>query len=411
MPIISRKIATYSLACICAAAGFVGAYMATGTRAADRQCKPNAEHCSTTTTETTTTETTTPSTTDEGTTTTETTTPPPTTTTDDGATTTTDEKTPPPTTTTTDDGATTTTTTGDGGTRPATSGPGRVKRASIAAKVTSEKQVIGGQTLFSGFFNGGYQPWGTPQCLNYGNPVDNSQVHFGDFYIDTQNVGEGTSSGRFTLPAWSGGKTRCQVITKRSINVGGDDYYSLMFYVPAGGFQPGTMSSSASQWGVSIAELNFQNLGHGGPTIALHAQSDHVTLVMNTGVATTTWPYHQYRSNADAGGNGTNLPPLYAIPAPMQTGVWHEIVVHCHWATNSGGQVEVWHRVKGQSTWTKTVSLTGYPTLEVNPDGSYSSTTLDVTGAYRGPSSAPATVSLDGFGRWQSVAAAETFLP
>jgi len=410
MPIISRKIATYSLACICAAAGFVGAYMATGTRAAERQCKPNTEHCSTTTTETTTTTDTTPSTTttDEGTTTT----PPPTTTTDGGPTTTTDEKPPPPPTTTTDDGATNpTTTTADGGPKPTKSGPGHVKGASIAAKVSGEKQVIGGQLLFNGAFNGGYQPWGTPQCHNYGNPVDNSQVHFGDFSVDTQNVGEGTSSGLFTLPAWSGGKTRCQVITHRGINVGGDDYYSLMFYVPAGGFQPGTTSSSASQWGVSIAELNFQNLGHGGPTIALHAQSDHVTLVMNTGVATNTWPYHQYRSNADAGGSGTNLPPLYAIPAPMQTGVWHELVVHCHWATNSSGLVEVWHRVKGQTTWTKTVSLSGYPTLEVNPDGSYSTGTLDVTGAYRGPSSAPATVNLDGFGRWQSVAAAESFLP
>src|SRR5579884_3401078 len=134
MPIISRKIATYSLACICAAAGFVGAYMATGTRAAERQCKPNTEHCSTTTTETTTTTDTTPSTTttDEGTTTT----PPPTTTTDGGPT-------------------NPTTTTADGGPKPTKSGPGHVKGASIAAKVSGEKQVIGGQLLFNGAFNGG----------------------------------------------------------------------------------------------------------------------------------------------------------------------------------------------------------------------------------------------------------------
>ena len=92
-------------------------------------------------------------------------------------------------------------------------------------------------------------------------------------------------------------------------------------------------------------------------------------------------------------------------------GVWHELIVHCHWATDKSGLVEVWHRIKGQSTWTKTASLSGYPTLQTNPDGSYRTGTLDVLQAYRGSSTAPVTVWLDGFSRSQSLATAAANIP
>jgi len=259
--------------------------------------------------------------------------------------------------------------------------------------------------LFNGGFDtGSYKPWSTPQSGNYGY-ADNTQVHFGTFYTDTQTVGQGSVAGRFTLPAWTGGRTRSQVITGRPVNTGGDDYYSLMFYVPTG-WTPGT----SAFWGVSIAELNFQNLGVGGPSIALQLHADHLTVAMQTGVATTTSPFFQYRSNADSPGS-PNLPALYAIPPGMQQGVWHELIVHCHWATNNSGLVEVWHRLKGQSAWTKTASLSGYPTLQTNPNGSYPSSTLDDIQAYRGPSIAPVSVWLDGFSRSQSFATATANLP
>jgi hypothetical protein len=260
-----------------------------------------------------------------------------------------------------------------------------------------------GPSLFNGTFDAGtYKPW-TPQASNYGY-ADNSQVHFGTFNL-SQTAGEGAYGGQFTVPGWSGGRTRSQVIANRTVNAGGDDYYSLMFYVPSG-WSPGT----SQFWGVSIAELNFQGLGTGGPSIALQAHADHVTVAMQTGTATTTAPYYAYRSNADSSGT-PNMPALYAIPAPMQTGVWHDLVIHVHWATNSQGVVEVWHRLKGQTAWAKTVSLSGYPTLQTNPDGSIPSATLDVLQAYRGPSTAPTTVWLDGFQRWGSLTSAFASLP
>src|SRR6266566_7486732 len=128
--------------------------------------------------------------------------------------------------------------------------------------VASPISTATAQTLFSsGFETGTSIPWTATQASNYGYP-NTTQVHFGTFNLDTQIVGQGRYSGRFQLPAWSGGRTRSQVYVARQVNTGGDDYYSLMFYVPVG-WTPGT----GAFWGVSIAELNFQSLGVGGPTI------------------------------------------------------------------------------------------------------------------------------------------------
>jgi hypothetical protein len=261
-------------------------------------------------------------------------------------------------------------------------------------------------TFHGGFVTASYKPWGTPQCSNWGNPVDNSQVHFGPFNVVSNPVGQGRYAGEFDLPAWSGGRTRCQLITPRPIGVGTDDYYTLMFYIPQR-WTPGTTDF----WGVQIAELNFEGLGGGGGPVSLQLHSHHLTLSLATGVSTTTMPYHQYRSNADSTGS-PNLPPMYAIPPrSLQQGVWNEVIVHVHWAVDSSGAIEAWHRVLGQPTWTKTVSFSGYPTLQTWADGSMPVSTNDDIQAYRGPSTAPVSLWLDGFSRSQSFATAAAYLP
>ena len=257
---------------------------------------------------------------------------------------------------------------------------------------------------FFGAFNSSWSPFQQPFCHNGQNPVDNAHVHFGNYSYDTQNVGQGTSSLRLDLPAWSGGRTRCQLNTPRTVNAGSDDYYGLMAYFPAG-FNP-----AAGFNGVQIAELNYQGIGDGTANLALNAQSDHLTLTLATGQVLSAMPYSQYRSNADSPGK-PNLPALYAIPRPMQLGVWHELILHVHWATNSTGQVDIWHRVKGQSAWTQTVSFSGYPTLKYNPGGSLPNGTNDILQAYRLASTAPVSVWLDAFSRSNSFASAAANLP
>jgi polysaccharide lyase-like protein len=267
---------------------------------------------------------------------------------------------------------------------------------------SSARRTVG-SVLFAGDFESGtYAPW-SAQCSNTGYSNDASQ-DFGPIRIVKGAGGQGTYAAEFQLPADPNLKQRCQVIAKRTVNLGGDDYYSLMFSVPSGGFQPGTKA-----WGPQIAQLNFQNL-NSGPTVALTAKSDHITVVLRTGKAcSTSSPQIQYGSNADQ--PGQNLPPLYAVPPGQLVPGWHEFVIHTHNARDASGRIDVWHRLKGQQSWTQTVDFGGYPMVEWSCTGSIPPNTLDSIQAYRGPAQQPLTVLLDGFTRASSFAAAAAELP
>jgi hypothetical protein len=259
--------------------------------------------------------------------------------------------------------------------------------------------------LFNGGFEtGSYKPFHRPQCANYGQAP--SLKTFGNFFVVQSPVGEGADAGRFDLPADTTRGTRCELLAPRTLNLGGDDYYTLMLYLPRG--WKTSASDATGFWGVEIAQLNFEILW--GPTIALQAHDSHVTLALQTGVCAQK--RCQWSSNADNVNGHPSLPPLHAIPAKrMRFAAWNELIIHAHWATDSTGIVEVWHRIKGQTAWRKTASLHGYPTVQVNPDGSYPIDTIDKIGAYRGPSTAPTSVWLDGFSRSGSFAAAAAHLP
>ncbi len=154
-----------------------------------------------------------------------------------------------------------------------------------------------------GFETGTYKPWSTPECANYAQPA-NPLYSFGTFFPQRSRVGQGSFAGRFDLPTDGSRLTRCEVATRRGINAGGDDFYSLMVYLPYG-WSTGTEGF----WGVEIAQLNFQ--GYWGPTVGLQAHTDHITLAVQSGVCANR--HCEYSSNADSPGK-QRLPPLYRSP-------------------------------------------------------------------------------------------------
>ncbi len=160
--------------------------------------------------------------------------------------------------------------------------------------------------------------------------------------------------------------------------------------------------------GVSLAQLNWE--GMPGAPVSLHAYSDHVTVRVDSGACPSNYATTPCQYYSDADSKQTNIAPMYAIPRPMQTGVWNELIIHVHWATTSAGVLEVWHRIKGQNAWTKTASMSGYPTVATK-NGAYPSATGDKIGAYRAASTAPASVWLDGFTRSATFATAAAELP
>jgi hypothetical protein len=270
------------------------------------------------------------------------------------------------------------------------------------ARSTGRTSSAGAAIAFSGDFETGNTSqwnWGA-QCANMGVP---SQL--GTLSVESQIVGQGKYAAQFDLPAASTVNS-CETLDKRQIGLGSDDYYGLMVRFPSNWVEP-----SPAGWGMSLAQFNFQGIW--GPPVSLDAHADHVSLVMQTGLCSsvsTSSPGCAYSS-----GIGGNVAQMAAVPAPLALNVWHELIVHVHWATGSSGAVEVWHRLLGNAAWTKTVSLSGYPTVQWTAGEGFSrlagAVTADKIGAYRGPASFPLTIWQDGFVRTTSFASAAAALP
>lgn len=259
--------------------------------------------------------------------------------------------------------------------------------------------VPSGNVLFTGDYETGsfsQWTWGA-QCANTGVPSA-----LGTLTIQSQVVGQGRYAAQFDLPA-AASSNSCETLDKRTINVGTDDYYGLMVRLPTNWQEP-------SGWGMSLAQFNFQGIW--GSPVQLIAHADHVSLIIQSGLCNPLSggsPGCAYSS-----GIGGNVGQISAIPAPVALGVWHELVVHVHWATDTSGVVEVWHRLVG-GTWVKTVTLTGYPTVQwtaaQGPSGIVGMVTADKAGAYRGGATFPLTVWEDGFVRASAFSAAAAALP
>jgi hypothetical protein len=214
----------------------------------------------------------------------------------------------------------------------------------------------------------------------------------GNLYVVSDPVEQGTRGSRFDLPADSSRTSACEVLRKRTAAPGTDDYYALALRFPTNWVEPST-----TFWGMLIAQFNYTAMI--GPPVGLYAHGNHVNVVMQSGYVQNNAA--TYSTGNDVAGTISVPGGTQAIPSPMALGVWHELIVHVHWSTESSGVVEVWHRLAGDSTWQKTVTITGYPTLQwdaTHPASSLSTlTTSDKIGAYRGASTVPLSLWHDGF--------------
>jgi hypothetical protein len=252
-------------------------------------------------------------------------------------------------------------------------------------------------------FNGTFSslsPWsnggGGAQCSNYGTKSSNPRMR-GTFNLAT-NVAGVANAGLFTLPADTNKSTypleACDLLTKNQpINLGADQYYGLMIYVPQGW----TIPNNAFD-GVEIAEYHFQNV-YGAP-ISFQLHPDHVTLAVQTGACTnhaTKVPGCVNHSNADnPNGNPGTLPAYYAIPTgAFQEGAWNEIMMHVHWANDSTGQIQTWYKTMGAANWTQSTNISGIPTVQWDTArGSVYTNYVDETEAYTSAVTSPLSLYL-----------------
>jgi hypothetical protein len=265
--------------------------------------------------------------------------------------------------------------------------------------------------VFDGSFRHGLIRWkateGGPQCANYGTPSKPPRLRGTFTVVHVKDV----LAGRFDLPAASPPTyplEACELITRRALKLGTTGYYGYMFYVPKG-----WTAGANSFWGVSTAQFGFQNIWAAPIVLELH--DDHMTLALETGACRsylTSAPGCSWRSNADNPHGPGNLGALYAVPRPMRSGVWHEIIVGVHWARGRSGEIQVWHRVAGAADWTRTVSLRGYPTVQWDvARGCCSGTAYDKIGAYRGAATRSVSVWLANFVTGTGFPAVATKMP
>ena len=273
-----------------------------------------------------------------------------------------------------------------------------VAAATSTAGATDVETVLYGESWESGSLD--TSQWGA-QCANLTPPYVGTR---GSFRTQQKIVSQGRWGARFDLPADTAKPTACEVIHNRTLDLGRDDYYALAVLFPRNWREPGDQPNSF--WGMGIAQFNYQLIT--GAPVGLAAHRNYVNLTILSGF------FDGHRSQWYSG-NGVgrgNLPRMYAIPSPLRRGVWHQLVVRVHWSTDSDGQVDVWHRLRGQRRWKRTVHFVGKPTVQwsITKPATSAMTTWDKFGAYRGPSASPISVWHDSFCRASTFRAAQSCL-
>ena len=268
---------------------------------------------------------------------------------------------------------------------------------------TSEA-VSDGSMMFKGNFEDGSisqwksTSWGGAQCLNYGLASDS--ISRGNLDVVADSAAKGGYHGRFELPA-AGTNNACELLRGRTIAMD-DEWYSMEVRFPSDWREP-----SPTGWGMSLAQFNYERIW--GAPLGIQAHSNHVGLNLNSGLCvpiTAGNPSCQYSS-----GIAGNVPSQDILPSSdFSTGVWHQLLIHIKWTTGNDGVVEGFHRLRGQTGWTRTVRFSGYPTLQRTSTFTpvASDRTVDKIGAYRGEAAFPLSVWQGSFCQTASRAAAET---
>ena len=67
-------------------------------------------------------------------------------------------------------------------------------------------------------------------------------------------------------------------------------------------------------------------------------------------------------------GPGTAYQHTETIVDKITPGKWNDFIIHVHWTTSENGIVEIWHKLEGETAFTKVMDLSGVPTLQHEGD-------------------------------------------
>jgi hypothetical protein len=198
----------------------------------------------------------------------------------------------------------------------------------------------------------------------------------------------------------------------------------MAYYFPTG-WQSALTGADGAKHSLNVGCPNYYSVN--SCIVSVSARPDSMFTLINSGAcpASGVAPGCPWYSATPDGGNysicrgftGSQCGPHYIVPPGQLTlNVWHEIIMHVYYTLDNTGIVEFWHRVKGQASWTKTVSVSGgFPTLQTGPTAFGTTvtasningwTSTDRFGLYRWPEADPATMWADDWCRGPSFDAA-----
>jgi hypothetical protein len=253
---------------------------------------------------------------------------------------------------------------------------------------TTTTTATSGSVLYKADFDDGANPptgW-SKQCDNLNDPAR------GTLTLDGSVYSSASYSGRFNLSAT---QNACELLHSRLAGNHNDDYYAFGV-----NFDPVIWNQIGDP--TSLNQFDYEGIN--GSPLAMAVGKDFVDITINSGKCPPDNPYTgcPYFSGSWNGGYTTRpagMPgPLRAVPKGQLTlGVWHQFIVHVYWTTDLNGVVQVWHREKGQTSWTKTVDIGpaqfAFPTLQwgtnflgytVSPENISNYGTNDKFGMYTG---------------------------
>jgi hypothetical protein len=137
--------------------------------------------------------------------------------------------------------------------------------------------------------------------------------------------------------------------------VGERRFFGLQFKLPVGWQNP-----NLDGWGANIAQLYYPVCAEAPFALAL--QADHCRLVLLTGQCNPGGPVPHEYNNGDGAAQGPS--PRAIIPGRLTLGVLHTLIAEIKTSYDWTGETRIWHKIEGEANYTKTVEVTGVPTLQ-----------------------------------------------
>ena len=188
----------------------------------------------------------------------------------------------------------------------------------------------------SGFEGQTWAPW---QGLQHqeDKPLSDS------FRYVTSPVRTGSYAAQFSVPhgygPYGGERTELCCGPSGEGTPGTDEYWAWSTLFPTSWTEP-------YKWGLFF---QFHADDTMPPAIALDAGGDAVWADIRTG---------------NINGSDTSYTNFPQILNTLSKGQWNDFVVHIHWAVDSTGTIQIWHRLAGQTDFSNVLDLSSIPTLQ-----------------------------------------------